>query len=447
MRTERLGKSRDGLWLAVIVLLCLGVWAWVTTAGRSTFIDSAEYLAQAMNLRLHGSRYTGVWAAPFDWRFVSRRPPAYGALIAALQSLGATTAMITALQALAGAGIMAGIVGLLRRYGLKHAGSLLAVALVLSPTQLVMPSLVMTEMLLQACLVGALFCLIGYLEQPRSWLAWAHHGCLALAVLTKPVFLLFWLVAPLFWLWLWWTDRAKAAVLPASLLPLVTVLAVSQANYRQTGYWHYSTITTEVLGQWHARELVHATWPDEAAKRWDADMARLAVTPVSLAQSDRELRYRAIAVIRARPLAYLGLQLKGMVNFFLAPGRFEVSQATGIADPPGPSFFERFAKDGYRGAWTFWLQHPPWMTAYLMLCLAANGLILLAAVAGLGDGRLSLPIRLFSAGMVLYVCLLTGPIGAARFRMPVIPFLWLLAACGWDRLAHGGKPRLGGERS
>ena len=141
-------------------------------------------------------------------------------------------------------------------------------------------------------------------------------------------------------------------------------------------------------------------------------------------------------MLRAHPLACLGQQAQGMAAFFLDPGRFDVSQFLRLPPPSGGGLLAQVRAGHLAAA----LLRLPWG---LLLGLAALAL-LNAARLGLavrGFGRLGQAdsglktARWLALGLLLYVAVLTGPLGAARFLVPVWPLLLALARCT-TALAH-----------
>ena len=120
-----------------------------------------------------------------------------------------------------------------------------------------------------------------------------------------------------------------------------------------------------------------------------------------------------------------------MVTFFLDPGRFDVSHLAGLAEPMGGGLLAQARAGGLGRALT---RLPAGLLTALGLVLLANGLRLALAVRGFwrlrGSGRVLRYGRWIAAGLLVYVALLTGPLGAARFLVPVWPLLLALALVG-----------------
>ena len=66
--------------------------------------------------------------------------------------------------------------------------------------------------------------------------------------------------------------------------------------------------------------------------------------------------------------------------------------------------------------------------------LAVRGFLILAT-----GGKMVQVGRWLAAGLVLYVALLTGPLGATRFLVPVWPLLLALALAGMSKYPSYGE--------
>jgi hypothetical protein len=123
-----------------------------------------------------------------------------------------------------------------------------------------------------------------------------------------------------------------------------------------------------------------------------------------------------------------------MGAFFLDPGRFDISQFGKLAPLPGGGMLGQVRSAGLPGLGQA-LQRLPWgLLTILGMVGALNAARLVLAVRGFWVARKGPPsIRMGRwglAGLILYVAFLTGPLGAARFLVPVWPLLLMLALLG-----------------
>ena len=130
-------------------------------------------------------------------------------------------------------------------------------------------------------------------------------------------------------------------------------------------------------------------------------------------------------------MVYARQHAQGMATMFLDPGRFDISQFLGLAPLPGGGLLAQTRTGGLLRAL---ISLPLGMLSILGLVLLANVVRLVLAVRGFFALKNSAPWlrhgRWVAVGLLFYVALLTGPLGAARFLVPVWPLLLALALVG-----------------
>jgi hypothetical protein len=145
-------------------------------------------------------------------------------------------------------------------------------------------------------------------------------------------------------------------------------------------------------------------------------------------------------LILERPVAYTLFHLQGVVHFVLDPGRFDLQVFFALPPPEGPGLMARYNVEGWRGVLAGLAALPPVQTVVLLVLLLWNVLVAVAFVAWVGWGDAPLPVRLGALALVAYVALVTGPVGAARYRMPVYPLLLLALPWAWAWLRSRRAP-------
>ena len=423
------------VWLPLLLAHALAL-AWAGRTRTWYFPDTDRYQQAARNLLAHGQLYARPWPArPPEGRAVQEftiRPPGYPLVLAALGSGGARPVGVLLLQnalSLFNLWLVLGWWG--RRFRPSPRQWALALGLALLwPAQLIYASAVMSEIGLQSIVLLLVVLAARFLKHGRSRHFAGVGLALVAAFMLKPVF--FPLAGGLAGAGMalaWYRRQPRLAVL--GLLPALLALAYMGWNYRRTGDFHFSSISTINLLTYNAAGVVRQTAGPAAEGRWlDAALAAADAQP-SFAARQHLMQARAWAVLRAHPAACLGQQAQGMAAFFLDPGRFDISQFLRLPPPPGGGLLAQ-ARAGHLAAAVLRL---PW------------GLLLgLAAVALLNAARLGLAVRGFrrlgqagndlktarwlALGLLLYVAALTGPLGAARFLVPVGPLLLGLALVG-----------------
>ena len=289
----------------------------------------------------------------------------------------------------------------------------------------------MSEAFLQGLLVVLVAAIAAFYRtgRLRYWLGVA--GAVALALLLKPVCCLLAAGVGGAGLVLGW-QRRQPGLLSIGMIPLVVMGAYMAWNQQRTGYFHFSSITEINLLHYNAAGVVRQTEGPAAEEAWVAQVLRLANAQNSFAARQQLIEQRAGTVLLAHPWVYAQQHALGMAAFFLDPGRFDISRFLGLAPLDGGGLL---AQVRVGGLWRAVGRLPLGLLAALLGVLIANIVRLALAMRGfrrlgrgtMGGGRTE---RWVAVGLLAYLALLTGPLGAARFLMPAWPLLLGLALMG-----------------
>ena len=254
------------------------------------------------------------------------------------------------------------------------------------------------------------------------------------ALLLKPVFYpLAIVVAGLGILLSAWQRRFSFALM--GMVPLIVVGLYMGWNEQRTGYFHFSSIAEINLLQYNAAGVVRQLQGPAAEEKWVIAVLQEANNQPSFGARQRLIQARAGAMLWTHPGVYAQQQVQGMVAFFLDPGRFDITQFLELAPPAGGGFLAQLRAGTLLRAVS---GLPLTLLGWLTIVLLANGARLILAVRGFWRLRNSEPMlrygRWVAVALLLYVAVLTGPLGAARFLVPVWPLLLGLILVGlkWD---------------
>jgi 4-amino-4-deoxy-L-arabinose transferase-like glycosyltransferase len=398
--------------------------------------DSATYLAYARAM-LHGQ----------GWEYPSAmRTPGYPAFLA-LGSLlfGQTVAGLVAVQILVGVFSVL-LTYLLGRALLDEATGLLAALLLALSAESITHSLYLLSETLFTCLFLAAIYALWRSRHETGWIWPAASGLLlGASILTRPLAGYFPLLAfPL----LFWERspirlrlRKAAAFLAASLL-LVLPWLIRNASI--VGAPTLSTISGDYLLYYNAASLeADRSGRSESQVREDLrdrvqqvlDEGGLPATEVNQARVEADLAWQ---IILADPVRYAGIHLRDDLNSLLPDtdpleiwgltigerGTLEVLKQEGLGAAIRHYFAGRL--------WTLWLLVP----TIALLCLTYLGWA--AGSLRLLFQRRIYPLLLLSLP-IAYGLLLPGSPSNPRFRVPVMPYVCVLAALGllsaWQRFA------------
>ncbi|MES2388060.1 MAG: hypothetical protein V4543_08660 [Bacteroidota bacterium] len=427
----------------------LSAFFWRLANPANQLTDSAEYLISAQNIA-NGSWFFGNPIADYNLAEIySKRLllyPLFIAIISAVQDSFFWIYLYQAVLSFFTCLIVLRMAVLLNIGKTGHA--VMALAASFFPAQYIYANLLMSELLFQYLLTAALYQVLKYnfaanSQQAKSAL-WYWHLLLCLCLLTKPVMSFFWVLNIAFMIFLWpkanptWrlSNQFKRAVFIGPLLLPAVILILCFNNMHRTGYFHYSAIKEVNLLYYNANYLLQHTEPAQADAYIDSARAQAERQP-SFAARQQYMGAKAMVVLKKYPLQYAAFHLKGCLNFFLDPGRFDIYNFLGpeITGSDSEGFLNRFSKEGYKGIWNYLLQQH-FTLVFILLLSALAGLVTLAGfIAFVFLRNVPAPFKVALVIIVLYIAGVTGPFGAARFKLPVWPLLVLATGISADAWA------------
>lgn len=423
------------VWMVLVLAHALAL-TWALQSGHWDFPDSERYRQAAVNLVQHDQLYARAWPqqAPGgqEVQEFTIRPPGYPAILAALGGAAGSPWLVLLVQN----GLSLLTLGTVLSWWARRARPLPgqwlgALALILTfPAQLIYANGVMSEGFLQTLLLALTAGLVVFYRtgKLRYWIGVA--GGVTLTLLLKPVCCLLAVGLGGSGLVLGWRKH-RPGLLLSGLIPLVVMGIYMTWNQQRTGYFHFSSITEINLLHYNAAGVVRQLEGPAAEEAWVAQVLRLANAQQGFAARQQLIQQQAEAVLLAHPWVYARQHLLGMAAFFLDPGRFDVSKFLGLPPLAGGGLLAQMRAGGL---WRAVGQLPLGLLAGLLVVLLANITRLALAVQGfrrLGQGPMECRAgRWVAVGLLAYLALLTGPLGAARFLMPAWPLLLGLALTG-----------------
>ncbi|WP_201987404.1 hypothetical protein [Hymenobacter rubidus] len=426
------------MWVVLIGAhgLALG---WALHASSWSFPDTDRYLKAAENWRLYRELYARTWPALWPLgqavQEFTIRPPGYPWTIWALDHVGQRPVPLLIVQnllSLLNLGLVLSWWG--QRARPTRGEWMLALSGFLSfPAQLIYANAVMSEVLLQTLVVALAWLALLFLRRQRTKYFAGVAAVAAAALLLKPVFFPLSLVIAGIGIGLAVRFR-RVNLGMVGLVPMLVAGLYMGWNERRTGYFHFSSIAEINLLHYNAAGVIRQLEGPKAEETWVAGVLQQANAAPSFAARQQTIQARAGAVLRAHPMVYARQHAQGMAALFLDPGRFDIGTFLQLAPPQGGGLL---AQVRVGGLWRAVEQLPLGLLALLGTVLAANIVRVLLAIRGFWRLRNAASVlrygRWVAAGLLLYIALLTGPLGAARFLVPVWPLLLALALVGLPR--------------
>jgi len=440
MRLAHANVGRVPRWVwGVLLGMHLLVFNWGLVQRRWLFPDSDRYIEAAHNLWVHQVLYARPWAQrPVVGQAIqefSIRPPGYPMLIllTGASQLQREPILLLLLQNLLS---LLNISSVLKWWAWRAQPTARqwgwAMVVVCLPAQLIYANTLMSELVVQTLVLIMAISGARLWSQPNTLALTGTVMALSAALLVKPVFYPLAGIVAVWGLGLaWYHRRSLWAVV--GILPLaVTLLYMSWNDYR-TGYFHFSSITDINLLHYNAAGVIRQIGGPAAEEQWVADVLGEANSQPNFALRQRVIQARAGAMLASHPLVYAGQHLQGMLTFFLDPGRFDISRFFHLAEPAGGGLLVQIRAAGAKGLLRGLQALPIGLLAILGVVLLTNVARILLAIRGFCYANKTLELRngrWWLAFLIFYVAFLTGPLGAARFLVPVWPLLLLFALCG-----------------
>lgn len=384
--------------------------------------DSIEYLNESKNI-IKGTFYCGNTDLPINFDFYTKRPPLYPLFLTFFSFFSNNLFLVILFQQLISIFNLYFIRRIATRLGYKKDKDWLFLCLLLiSPSQFIYSNLIMSEVIFQFFLLLLLheFILFTQFHYINSIIRFSLF--LIAAILTKPVLYVFTIPAFLLFAFFAWKNKKPIYLLPA-LMPFLFILLYQYWNYERTGVFHYSSIQTINLVHYNTYFFQLNQKGESAANLWLDSTEIVANRIQSYPERIRFLQGEASKVLKEKPISYLLFHLKGIFRFFIDPGRFDIVQFLRLEDSKTSGILHELNKSGWENALSLLMKNGFWLLIVLLLIIIGNLIKIALFIRFLFQKNISLLIRFFVALLVFYIAFMTGPLGASRFAMPLLPIL------------------------
>jgi hypothetical protein len=396
----------------------------------SISVDSKEYLHQADNLIDHQQWYAGEWSAPHDPFLESRRPPAYGFFIALVKIVYASDYFVLVIQNIFS------VLTLLLSYFFyaKLAATrqrihvLMLLPLLFFPTQFIYANMIMADVLFEFLIVIAFIFLYFFLKRGSTGFFAAYNFFIALAILTKPVLYLFSIVSIVFAIVLFAKQKRKTNQFVLSFFPLLCVLCIAMINFNKTGYFHYSSVNQKFVSEYGAYLALGEKGNVNAQFHIDSILS-VAKSKADFKDYSTFLEQESLLLIKQNGVRFFLMQGKGMINFFLDHGRWDL-----MAFFVNPDYVQEkgwryyLETNGIKGLQSYISSFSLPFLTYLALTIGFNIILLFCLIRFMLNRSILLTFRIHALLFIAYLVVFTSVVGCSRYRMAIYPFL-LIAFC------------------
>ncbi len=389
--------------------------------------DSDEYLKTAENFKYHFECYNWVWTDQKNPAFYSLRPPIYGIFIFLLKTVCHNDYFVLFFQNILS--ICTWLLTLHISHQLKPDFKIeipIIVSLLIVPSQMIMVNTIGADWLLQFWLTFALFFLVKFIRNGSPDSIAGYNISLALAVLTKPVMMYFWIPNLLVSFYFFYHKRSFKILICSLILPL-TVLCWSLRNYNKTGLFHYSSIKTQNILDLNAGAVLIKLYGAKEANIIKNKITDKAEKIEKYPEKCEFIVQNAMTIIKDHPVLYSYCHVRGMFNFMLSIGRYDLKNFFNKEfDNLNISIAREIEKQGLLGFLKFYFQNVNiCFVAFFVMAFVWNIVILAGFLTFCMKSTINIQIKIFIALLVFYSAFVCGPGGDIRFKLAVLPYLIL----------------------
>ncbi|MEL6192448.1 MAG: hypothetical protein AAFR66_10375 [Bacteroidota bacterium] len=389
--------------------------------------DSYEYAKEAYNLIDHGVLYCGELDDSINFDFFTKRAPVYPVLLAFCVQLFGNELAVIGFQIILSLLNILLVIQLLKLLGISYRYRLTFFFLLLYPAQFMFVNWVMAEILFQSCLLLMLTSVIKWQKtENQSWL-WTYLLAFVLGIFTKPILYLFIFPSAAGLLYLGW-PRLRLALIGSVVVPFFLVGGFMQWNYMRTGFFHFSSIQNLTLLHHTTYRTLMSSQGPEKAEDIMSFIQLTAAQKQSYGEEQVYIQKRILAEIGNAPITYAFLHMEGMLRFLLDPGPQDILTFLGLEEQTEG----KWGSEENGGFWESVKGLSPYSFLLLLLILMGNVLKMIGIGLFLRTPKVSNMLKWMLIGIPLYIVMMTGVIGNARFAVGVFPILMLCAIIGWS---------------
>jgi hypothetical protein len=402
--------------LIIVLLLQAAFFSYQSLHHRFFLDDSGEYIQTADNILSHGTIYCGDLDQSIDPALYTKRPPAYPGFLALIRLFTERMVPVLILQGLLSLFaimVMARLFLQEKKLDFWAAGLLFFL-----PAQFIYSNLIMSEILFQLLIMLMAWSAWAYFRYRKRTYMWSYQLLLVLAILVKPVMYVFVVPNLVLFFFLYGKYRRRLDMI-SCLIPIVFVILLAGFNQQRTGYFHVSSIRQINMVDYN---IYYYTMDRFGADT--ADVIRSSIYDHCSGERDfttysRCLDHEVATIIKKDPVAYGWFHAKGMMRFFIDPGRFDIYTFFGIEKEGNRGLLYRINSDGFRGALTYLVEQPALIVLWLLLIAFLNVVKAIGFLFFLFNREVRVEFRLFLFLLIGTLSFATGPLGASRFMLPV----------------------------
>lgn len=393
---------------------------------ETNFPDTYQYLMEARNIVDSGVFYCEDLTQPIDFRNYSLRPPLYPLFLAFFHFFKAPLFVVFLFQN----AISIFTIYLVRdtilgfNYNNKY-DYVFMLLLIFTPSQFIYANTILSECIFQFLIVlmfrnGVKF----YKDKKVKYIVF-YTIALILAALTKPVMYLF-VIPSLFYMIFLSFKLKKWYPSIISLVPILAILIIFKWNYNRTNHYSYSSIQTINLLDYNTGLFLLSKKGATYKNRVLDSIHKNADKIESYPEKEMYLANASKTILKNNLTSYMLYHLQGSFYCVIDPGRYDIATffliETKRFNNNGILF--HLNNGGIRSVLSFLIE--TYSTPFLLLLgviLFFNIVKLICFILFLLNPKINMNFRFITGSIIFYIVILAGPVGAARYLMPLAPII------------------------
>ncbi|MFG6686944.1 hypothetical protein ACGK9U_10205 [Mariniflexile sp. HNIBRBA6329] len=302
------------------------------------------------------------------------------------------------------------------------------VLIAVSISQFIYANYLMSEMLLQFLII--LLCYAFQNSIAKKSLGWllGFQFIIVLLFLTKPVFYLF--VIPNIFICIWLSKHISKASF-FSLIPILALVMYMSWNKHRTGHFEFSSIQNLALKNYNLLYFQTNKYNEDYAYKVNDKINKEIAQLDSYKEKQQAIKSLSMQYIKKDFLSYTWFHLKGCFRMFIDPGRFDLYNFFNFNSKSEVGFLEHLNSNGVTGAFNYFKKQPIIIILFLPIILIFNLLKLYGfSKFWITNYKTAPPVLWLSFFIIIYITLLTGPLSASRFLVPLLPLYCMFASLG-----------------
>jgi len=382
--------------------------------------DSFEYMQVADNFIEEGVFYAGDLSQPEEVHLYTKRPPGYPMFLAISRIFTKSQIPVIILQSLIS--LLSAFI-LLKIFAREKSENLFFIFFILfMPAQFIYPNMVMSETLFQFTLMLAGLMLMNYLKTQNFRYIWGFQLLLCIGIFIKPVLYLFAITNLLYFIYLYFRQRTRLLLI-SGLVPVIFVIIFSAFNQQRTGLFQVSSIQDVNLVDVNLFYFLMQDEGYDAARATTDSIYQVCDQNGSYKEYSDCLNDEAKKILYSRLAEYGVFHSKGIIRFFIDPGRFDIYNFFGLQERGEKGLRYRLFQGGISEVWKYLKEQNTFILLWIMLIAMVNVLKTIGFAFFIFNRNYNLEFRVFLFLLIGTIAFATGPLGASRFALPVGLFI------------------------